>query len=323
VFYFIAPHRIKFIDKAFLKQLAGLAPLVLVIAKADTMTWLERKDHLIAVMELVVELETECKMPIAFDFLEEEEGFIDRAQVDLELSRIHSRSNRAASDPSFTYNDFHDLSSSFVEMETGQEGLEESSRPSPKGALFSPLFEPPHFSFRGKPFLPDTDARQGQLPEQKAPRELAKTTRKDAQNAPEEPLERSVHQPLPKIRNAFAVVCDTSESGKREFPWGSVDIYNEAHSDFRRLQRLVFESDHIVRLRELTQEMSMALNTPRKRVGVKWWSLRTVVYALSMLFVVFGWAAVLAVMFQYVYLGEKEFRALLSRFLDISIVIDE
>ena len=76
------------------------------------------------------------------------------------------------------------------------------------------------------------------------------------------PVQGQLHTPLPKIRNAFAVVCDTSESGKREYPWGSLDIYDEEHSDFRRLQRLVFESNHITELRELTQQMSMVKYKP-------------------------------------------------------------
>jgi len=46
---------------------------------------------------------------------------------------------------------------------------------------------------------------------------------------------------LPKLRNVFAIVCDNTPGGRREFPWGVIDIYDEKHSDFRRLQRLVFE----------------------------------------------------------------------------------
>lgn len=62
---------------------------------------------------------------------------------------------------------------------------------------------------------------------------------------------------LPKIRDAFAVVCDTSDKGKREYPWGSLDIYDERHSDFRRLQRLIFESSNINSLRDMTQVMTL------------------------------------------------------------------
>jgi len=51
----------------------------------------------------------------------------------------------------------------------------------------------------------------------------------------------SSHSGLPKLRNVFAIVCDNTPGGRREFPWGVIDIYDEKHSDFRRLQRLVFE----------------------------------------------------------------------------------
>ena len=50
-----------------------------------------------------------------------------------------------------------------------------------------------------------------------------------------------IHNGLPKLRNVFAIVCDNTPGGRREFPWGVIDIYDEKHSDFRRLQRLVFE----------------------------------------------------------------------------------
>jgi len=81
VFYFIAPHRIKDIDKEFIKQLTGLAPIVLVVAKADTMTWQERKDHLVAVQRLVVELEHQCNLSIVYDFEECGEGYLESPAV--------------------------------------------------------------------------------------------------------------------------------------------------------------------------------------------------------------------------------------------------
>ena len=49
LFYFIAPHRFKDIDREFIKQLTSLAPIVPVIAKADTMTLDERRQHLLEV----------------------------------------------------------------------------------------------------------------------------------------------------------------------------------------------------------------------------------------------------------------------------------
>jgi septin family protein len=67
------------------------------------------------------------------------------------------------------------------------------------------------------------------------------------------------HAPLPKVRNVFAVVCDTSDSGKREYPWGALDIYDEEHSDFRRLQRVILDSDNITEFIKQTQDMSLRL----------------------------------------------------------------
>ena len=72
-------------------------------------------------------------------------------------------------------------------------------------------------------------------------------------------LSGQLHVPLPRIRNVFAVVCDTSESGKRKYPRGSLNIYDEEHSDFRRLQRVVLEGEKITSLIEQTQIMSLRI----------------------------------------------------------------
>ena len=329
MFYFIAPHRIKDIDKEFIKQLTGLAPLVMVVAKADTMTWQERKDHLIAVLKLVDELQAACKMPIAFDFHEEDVGFMDHY---LPEKSPRTPSNVAAqADLSFSYNDFLDLSSSFVE--------ESESRP------LSPLNLPdcsyqnssatPHFSFRGQAYQPDNGEQAMHVPLAVEVAKTAESPQSAATFSTKPQLPSSVHVPLPKIRNAFAVVCDTSESGKREYPWGSLDIYDEEHSDFRRLQRLVFESDHIVRLRELTQEMSMALNKPksleRKRVfrGIKplYEGLGRVtavcMRVMNTVFLTAGWLVLPMFVCMYFYHGSENFtmvfRSFLASFLEKGI----
>ncbi len=270
MFYFIAPHRIKHIDKEFIKQLTGLAPLVLVIAKADTMTWQERKDHLISVLKLVDELEKVCKMPIAFDFQEEDSGFMDN--IPAEIGAPNGTPPVVSGGLSFPYNDFLDLSSSFVE---------DTEAPYQNVSAGIGSFEPPHFSFHGQAYEPDSHTTEGppytassgtsgsttqSSTQSSQPSDAIQDPTSDSHEAavpllqPHQPAPSSL--PLPRIRNAFAVVCDTSESGKREYPWGSLDIYDEQHSDFRRLQRLMFESNHITRLRELTQEMSVALHQP-------------------------------------------------------------
>lgn len=265
MFYFIAPHRIKDIDKEFIKQLTGLAPIVLVVAKADTMTWHERKDHLIAVKELVKELTSICNLPIAFDFQEDDQGFMDD---------VITPSPRSWSPPSvglhstYTYNDDLDLTSSMVEEHEEEEQHGRQMRFVPTGACASADASYVHSvgasPFQPSPFRADFSAQSADT---SGPAALATPTTSAAARVPspvgaQSPVHCQLHPPLPKIRNAFAVVCDTSESGKREYPWGSLDIYDEEHSDFRRLQRLVFESNHITDLRELTQQMSMIKYNP-------------------------------------------------------------
>jgi hypothetical protein len=43
------------------------------------------------------------------------------------------------------------------------------------------------------------------------------------------------------------------------YPWGKIDIFDESLSDFKRLQRLLFESNKVTVMRDATQEMSIAL----------------------------------------------------------------
>jgi septin family protein len=49
IFYLIAPHRIKPVDEEFIEALSQLATVVPIVAKADTMTILE-KDHFMVIV---------------------------------------------------------------------------------------------------------------------------------------------------------------------------------------------------------------------------------------------------------------------------------
>jgi hypothetical protein len=64
---------------------------------------------------------------------------------------------------------------------------------------------------------------------------------------------------LPKVRNIFAIICSLGPRQQRIYPWGTANALNEECSDFRRLQKLVFESGKLVVLRNSCQKMSMAL----------------------------------------------------------------
>ena len=62
-------------------------------------------------------------------------------------------------------------------------------------------------------------------------------------NVPEEPLSsrsKAVQQEMERLPNLFAVVCDLSN--ERVYPWGTLRIDDNKHSDFRRLQTVLFES---------------------------------------------------------------------------------
>ena len=191
MFYFVAPHRIKDIDKEIIRTLNGLAPMVLVVAKADTMTLQERRKHLENVFAMMKELKEICEHPIVFDFEEDGENFIDD-QMELPV-------------------------------------------PSSAKAIVG-----------------------GGHKDEVVPARVIVPTQ-GAATAGAEAEHAQLHVPLPRIRNVFAVVCDTSESGKREYPWGSLNIYDEEHSDFRRLQRVVLEGGKITELIEQTQMMSLRI----------------------------------------------------------------
>ena len=198
VFYFVAPHRIKDIDKEIIKTLNGLAPMVLVVAKADTMTLQERRKHLENVFAMMKELKEICEHPIVFDFEEGGDNFIDD-QMELPVPPAAE-----------------------AMVESDQEDRVEQDR----------VIVPTH-----------TETFQAAAAEE--------------DHACLKAEHVQLHVPLPRIRNVFAVVCDTSESGKREYPWGSLNIYDEEHSDFRRLQRVVLDGNNIFNLIRQTQVLSL------------------------------------------------------------------
>ncbi len=82
---------------------------------------------------------------------------------------------------------------------------------------------------------------------------------------------------LPMVPNIFAVVCAMNEEGERAYPWGVVSIQDERFSDFRRLQRLVVESDNVTEMINVTQQVSirLAAASPSRKTSARgaWLSL--------------------------------------------------
>jgi hypothetical protein len=266
IIYFFSPHRIKDIDREFLKQLTGLAPIVPVIGKADTMNISERREHLLAVQGLLQELTITCQVPIAFDFQEKDGSFLDNPLPPVSRPEVSAKSLPAqpsasaltlagpyepgppttdTCDLSRTLMDddespVHPVSDEYVQCGAAEESKEVLADSEPVS-------------------LPGSDERQ--MPAVVTRHEHCEVTHND--RIAEEPTMAHAVASLPRVRNLFAVVCDASASGKREYPWGSLDIYDENHSDTRRLQRLLFESASITAIREQAQEMSVRLYHPR------------------------------------------------------------
>ena len=145
----MAIDRFKDIDKAFIEQLSDLVIIIPIISKADTMTMDERRVYLLQVHQSLLEMSTQLKKSIIYDFEE----------------------------------------SSPVE-----------AKQSPK------IFD--HYPEK----LRSSDETQS----------------------------TSLYQnDFFRCPNLFAVVADTKKV--RVYPWGRLSIEDETHSDFRRLQRLLFE----------------------------------------------------------------------------------
>jgi septin 2 len=137
VFYFIAPHRMKMLDREFIAQLAPIVPIIPVIAKADTMTVRERNEYLHIVKEALDEISLKLKESCIYDFKNEDLNNAD----------------------------------------------EDDSIPA-----------------KGTP----------------------------------------AQQSMERLSNIFAIVCDSSS--ERIYPWGTLRIDDYRHSDFRRLQSILFEN---------------------------------------------------------------------------------
>ena len=216
--------------------------MVLVVAKADTMTLQERRKHLENVFAMMRELKEICEHPIVFDFEEGEDGLFmeDGAPQGAYVDPMDCSSCMVVDEPSA------EVEHTQLEHED-QEEDNSVAHPSPVSEASYDL----PATTEGKPSAVEVSPHV-EIATEHTPTAFQAPIYLQAEHA-------QLHVPLPRIRNVFAVVCDTSESGKREYPWGSLNIYDEEHSDFRRLQRVVLEGEKITELIEQTQMMSLRI----------------------------------------------------------------
>lgn len=228
-----------------LTDLAALAPIVPVVTKADCFTMDERRDFLLALQRAVQSV-------AIFDFQEDDCGAFLLPDNNHELNE--EEDEEEDEDEEEEERDEDDDETEEEDVLSQEEGAGDS-----KDALDDVSRGPEGDST----FLVD--------------RRLSSAEHSDAEHSDScvEEVQYSSHmssaagrseeasvvhpQALPRARNIFAVICSDEASGKRIYPWGEVSAFDEHASDFRRLQRLVFESGRLVTLRSACQEMSMAL----------------------------------------------------------------
>jgi hypothetical protein len=274
-FYFIAPHRIKPLDIEFMNRLQKQVIIVPILAKSDTMTIQERREHLINVRDYLAREDITI-----FDFEEEdiEEGWAER------LSAAESGADGAADTAPLALS----VGAEEGKEQTKEEGKEEVKE---KGEEVEGTGEATSGgqSVDASGASADVASREGAVPandamSDTAPAEdvkaaaaaaaaaaatdtgrsnttasttagattTAATTTAAVRERPS--LTRQASAPLPQLRNLFAVIADDKHD-VRSYPWGEAGVYNKEHSDLPRLQELLFEQHRMQRLSEATHEI--------------------------------------------------------------------
>lgn len=246
----------KDIDKEFIKQLYQLGPIIPVVGKADTMTIDERRDHLLNIRKRIQELVDETNEHVIYDFQENtREATPDNYYLPedsppntsiLESAEHISMVNAAEQVASMI--DSEESTSSTVALEN--QSVEATSLEEDENLLWPS--NSTHVSDQIVLDIEELEYSHAYSSDAGTANVISASQITD--------LELSVFPTtLPRIRNIFAIVCDTSSSGKRSYPWGEIYIHDENHSDFRRLQRLLLERSKILALKTLTQNMSIQL----------------------------------------------------------------
>lgn len=264
VFYLIPSHSLKAMDLLFLEQISSLAAVVLVVTKADCMTTSERAAYLSNLKAAVDRLSDSIGRPVLFDFREAETGTEDFESPSTAAAGTFPK---CVSDCDQSTVSSSTISSDCIEVTCGQQSsyVDVSSDPlqqsdcSEVNALEDLSSGPPAVG-SGSVDKGDEELLYG-LEHSLL---LSRCNRAGQQGMP--PLL------LPKVPNIFAVICGGSNGplsgsscSRRVYPWGSVSSLDEHFSDFRRLQRLVFESGTAMRFIQWTERISIDLATQKEQ----------------------------------------------------------
>lgn len=268
VFYLIPSHSLKAMDLLFLEQISSLAAVVLVVTKADCMTTSERAVYLADLKAAVDRLSDSIRRPVLFDFHETDSGdflgspSLAAAAVAIDTT-AKSPSPRCVSDCDESTVSSSTISSDCIEVTCGQQSsyVDVSSDP----LLLLDCSEE---------LSADPSLAVGSSSTDKGDEELLYGLEHSLLLTGCNRTGMQQGMPLlllPKVPNIFAVICGggscdgpspgSNSSHRRVYPWGSVSSLDESLSDFRRLQRLVFESGTAMRFIQWSERISIDLAT--------------------------------------------------------------
>jgi hypothetical protein len=256
VFYLIPSHSLKAMDLLFLEQISSLAAVVLVVTKADCMTTSERAAYLGNLKAAVDRLSDSIRRPVLFDFHETDTGDFE-SPSESTVPKCEVLSPRDCDQSTVSSST---ISSDCIEVTCGQQSsyVDVSSDP----LLLEELSADSSPAVGSSVDKGDEELLYG------LEHSLLMTgcSRAGQQGMPL----------LPKVPNIFAVICGGSDGGlpmesgsscsRRVYPWGSVSSLDERLSDFRRLQRLIFESGTAMRFIQWSERISIALATQKEEV---------------------------------------------------------
>jgi len=248
VFYLIPSHSLKAMDLLFLEQISSLAAVVLVVTKADCMTTSERASYLANLTAAVDRLSGSIGRPVLFDFHETVTDFVSPSTAD--AASTLPKCVYDDCDPSTVSSSSSSINSDCIEVAYGQQSsyVDVSS----DTLLDCTDMSAPEELSAG-PVVVD-NGEEELLYGLEHSLLLSGINRAEQQGTP----------PLPKVPNIFAVICGSSDgtphsSPHRVYPWGTVSSLDEHLSDFRRFQRLVFESGTVMRIIQWSERISIDL----------------------------------------------------------------
>eukprot|EP01039_Chlorochromonas_danica_P010387 gene10387-11505_t len=255
LFAIFTPHALSALLLEMVRNVCGLAPIVPVVTKADSMTREERKDFLIELRQALDCISKSLNRTAIVDFQEEGE-FVEHEEDTgrhIEEDGVTELPTSTATNPALlctivdTHQSANELASSVASVEQhasvigGESGLLVDF---PSSAPFSAGED-----------VNDMENESTCSSVEEVPYTVASHSAASMMMS----TESQESTALPKVRNIFAVICSNSRTTQRCYPWGSVNSLDENYSDFRRLQRLIFESGNLTHLRSLCQEMSIGL----------------------------------------------------------------